>query len=417
MNTERHTMESSIKDSPLLFCRTCGLQRVCDVEKELQKLFAEKYLQLPNMCGICQKQVEPNNDTKTNIKKCEQSGKKEQSDNSDGEDCGVCEDIYGENDDLRLESNRRVVKKKKIETIKVTKRRRKTTSTTAKKTRQEKPVNIVNDKRSRVTRLRTGAITNRKYTNPQDDEFSTEDESDSESNSEDTDNEVQDAMESELDEDIDDEVKQLMQMKEDPELMASSTVLEETDQSLIKFLDPELVEMTLPSDDPKRPLKCKVCNATFVTIGSFANHVSDHTNKGPMAKPLKCSDCGKNCATKGFKQHRSGHIKFKAPQQCTYKGCNFTFKERNIFQSHLDVHKGVKRNCCKVCGAGYMRKTDLTVHHQRDHAKGAKQLLCRYCKKPFLADLKRDDMREEFMRIGSILNVRSVALHVCRNIN
>ncbi|XP_072014046.1 uncharacterized protein [Amphiura filiformis] len=381
-------MESSIKKIQLLFCKTCGLQRVCDVTEELQKLVTGKYLE-PNTCGICQKQVKPNNDNET--EKSEQADTKvEQSDDSNdyNDDYGQSDDSYGHNEDYDLLPNLRVVvKKEKIDTNMLIKVPIKRASKTAKVARQEQHVNDVSQESTRVTRLRTGAITTRKYTNPQDDEFSTEDEeSDSESNSEDTDNEVQDeedtAMESEPDEDIDEETQKLMHMEEDPELVASSTLLEDTDENLVRFLDPELIELTLPSDIPERPTKCKVCNATFITIGSFVKHASDHTDKGPMEKPLKCSDCGKNYSTKAFKKHRRGHLKTKTPQQCIYKGCKFVFMERKVFQSHLDVHKGDKRHCCKVCGAGYLRKRDMS-EHERDHHRQKRQFLCRYCKEHF----------------------------------
>ncbi|XP_072052012.1 uncharacterized protein [Amphiura filiformis] len=378
-------MESSSKKIQLLFCKTCGLQRVCDVTEELQKLFTEKYFE-PNTCGICQKQVKPYNDAKT--EKSEQSGTKEPNVDSDGEneECGLSEDSYGHSEDFGILSNDHdVVKPVNIDTKIIINCPSKTDSKTTKVARQELPVNV-NQECARVTRLRTGTIATRKYSN--NDEVSTEDkESDSESNYENTDNEVQDeedtAMESEPDEDIAEEVKELMQMKEDPELVASSNLLEEPDENLTKFLDPELEELTLPSDDPKRPLKCKVCNATFITIGTFANHVSYHTDKGPLEKPLKCPICGKNYSSKSFKKHKNGHLKLKTPQQCTYKECKFTFTERKVFQGHLDVHKGVKGHCCKVCGAGFLRKGDLSIHKRLDHSRRRKERLCRYCKKPF----------------------------------
>ncbi|XP_072014045.1 uncharacterized protein [Amphiura filiformis] len=334
-------MESSIKKIQLLFCHTCGLQRVCDVTEELQKLFTEKHLE-PNTCGICQKQLEPNNEQQFGIKD-------EQIDDSDGQ-----------NKDYDLRSNLRVVvKKDKIDTNNEEQDDGDDTTMES-----DEPGEDIDEEVHKLMQM------------GEDPELVA-----SELVASST------AMKNELNEDIDEEVHRLMQMEEDPELVASSVLLKEADENCVKFLDPELVEATLPSDDPNRPLKCKVCNATFITIGSFVKHASDHTDKGPMEKPLKCSDCGKNYSTRAFQQHRRNHLKLKTPQQCTYKGCKFAFNERHVFQSHVEVHKGLKRHCCKVCGAGYLTKRDLSVH-ERVHSKGSKQFICRYCKEPFATSFK-----------------------------
>ncbi|XP_072014042.1 zinc finger protein 532-like [Amphiura filiformis] len=384
-------MESPFTKFQLLFCKTCGLQRLCDVTEELQKLFTEKYLE-PNTCGICQKQVEQANNINKE-KSAQQSGMKEEQIN-DGD---------GQNDDYDLRPNLRVaVKKDKLvinnkvqdDEVIAMKIEPNVDIDEGHKSMQmeEDPELVASPMKSELDEDTDEEI--HSLTQEEDPELMAspmKSELD-----EDTDEEIHTltqvadpeqvasstAMKSERNEDIDEEVHRLMQMEEDPEMVASSTLLEGTNEDFFKFLDPELLKVTLPSDDPKKPLKCKVCNAAFGAIQLFANHVSDHTDKGPMQKPLKCPDCGKNYPTKSFQQHRGFHFNLKTPQQCIYKGCKFAFKELRVFKSHLDVHKGDKRHCCKVCGAGYLRKRDLSVHEQV-HSSGPKRFRCRYCENSY----------------------------------
>ncbi|XP_072024298.1 zinc finger Y-chromosomal protein 2-like isoform X2 [Amphiura filiformis] len=331
-------MDQSQEKAVLVFCKTCGSRKVQEVTKELQKLFTERTIK-PNICGICQNSVEPQNDSKcavVNIKK----------------------EVITDDDFEVINFNSHMSKTPK-------------TATTDSK--------IMRDDHARATRLSTGALVqSASYVSKSGDSTEGDDsvsEKSSDSADSDGDNDDDDD-----DDDEDEMVVDLDKMIKEEESTAAKrpkiTVrrLNITDR---KHLDPELLKFLAPSDEPKM-FVCNVCQDSTKQIAAFAKHVATHTNKEPILRPYRCHECRKSYEARGFRKHmNANHVTlFK----CTHSKCRFTFKNKKALNGHMDFHKGVRKHACKVCGLAFLERRELG-RHKANH--GDESFTCEICMKSF----------------------------------
>ena len=319
----------------LSFCKTCGCRRLHDVIEELQKLFTERNVK-PNVCGICQKQVE------LDCKATELNIKKETLSDDDYEDVNFSAHMS------------------------------KTTSKTPSKVDQNKSSNAVQGDNARLTRLSTGAKKVSTYVSHD----SSEDDWGSRISDDGTDGSESDGDESE--EEMIVELDELIETEETAEANASTVAVGKPNIIYRKYLDPELLKFLAPSDDPKSPLVCNVCQEPSKFIKTFAKHVSRHTHKKAIQNPYRCFDCEKNFELRSFKKHMKTHVK---PFKCTHSRCRFTFKTEKTLKKHLEGHKGLRRYSCKICGVAFLEKRDLDKHEVNHDKKN--KLRCDFCNKTY----------------------------------
>lgn len=145
-----------------------------------------------------------------------------------------------------------------------------------------------------------------------------------------------------------------------------------------------------PEDTDKKPFKCHVCFALFVSKGGFIRHLkrqhsetsTENVNSQDNAE-TKCSnysineDTSENNSTK----ISSGRETSEKPRiyQCTE--CPKKWKTAGGLRHHLIAHSTVKPYICEICGQGYKYKSALDVHVGMHN--GVCPFTCGYCKKTF----------------------------------
>ncbi|XP_072014048.1 uncharacterized protein [Amphiura filiformis] len=397
----------------LVFCETCGCRRVRDVKGDLQRLFTEKSLK-PGICGICCRPLDWIEEQK----------------------------LTDSSRSHRRPRSKSLMKQKNIVAMPSTKSQRKQSVSVSIKSKAVLKNTIDSDN--------TKVVEIKKEPQPDDDDvyedvdFSTYDDDDDDSDDDDSDDnsEEDERMKKEKevpklvirfsprkstsnavaptvgqkeqgessisasvisesnrdsDEDIDDEVKELMQMEEDPQAVESE-IIEEVDEKEdekdtsdhLKFVDPRLLEFLNTTDNQKQSYKCNLCkvrNAEFQHLATFAAHVSKHTGMPAIDKPYRCFECAENFTAKGYYVHQISHKNASKKYKCLYMKCKYVFQKRSTLRSHLELHRGLRRQLCKTCGGGFQNKKELKVHSLIHSDE--KTFFCKYCDRGFSLETSR----------------------------
>ncbi|XP_076637569.1 uncharacterized protein LOC143349863 isoform X2 [Colletes latitarsis] len=126
----------------------------------------------------------------------------------------------------------------------------------------------------------------------------------------------------------------------------------------------------------KRPCKCDLCGKSYRIEQDLARHVRD-VHEG--LKKYACDICGRAFANKGAKDdHRRIHTG-ERPYACEH--CPKVFRTLNSIYIHNRVHTDYKPHQCSYCGKHFRNRQRLT-HHETTHT-GIKAFACEICGKTF----------------------------------
>ena len=126
----------------------------------------------------------------------------------------------------------------------------------------------------------------------------------------------------------------------------------------------------------KRPCKCDLCGKSYRIEQDLARHIRD-VHEG--LKKYACDICGRAFANKGAKDdHRRIHTG-ERPYACEH--CPKMFRTLNSIYIHNRVHTDYKPHKCTYCGKHFRSRQRLT-HHETTHT-GIKAFACEICGKTF----------------------------------
>ncbi|CAL7951086.1 unnamed protein product [Xylocopa violacea] len=141
----------------------------------------------------------------------------------------------------------------------------------------------------------------------------------------------------------------------------------------------------------KRPCKCDLCGKSYRIEQDLARHIRD-VHEG--LKKYACDICGRAFANKGAKDdHRRIHTG-ERPYACEH--CPKMFRTLNSIYIHNRVHTDYKPHKCSYCGKHFRSRQRLT-HHETTHT-GIKAFACEICGKTF-------SVKGEVVRHRAIHNV------------
>ncbi|XP_046342522.2 zinc finger protein 699-like [Haliotis rufescens] len=124
----------------------------------------------------------------------------------------------------------------------------------------------------------------------------------------------------------------------------------------------------------KQPLKCHICDGSFVDEASLKEHMSRH--EGTKTHYLKCSQCPKVFSSKyTLSMHERIHAEYR-PFHC--KICGKGFYQRANIKVHMRAHTGERPFKCEICDKAYSVKLSLAAH-SRTHTEENK-FACDKCK-------------------------------------
>lgn len=126
----------------------------------------------------------------------------------------------------------------------------------------------------------------------------------------------------------------------------------------------------------KRPCKCDLCGKSYRIEQDLARHIRD-VHEG--LKKYACDICGRAFANKGAKDdHRRIHTG-ERPYACEH--CPKVFRTLNSIYIHNRVHTDYKPHRCSYCGKHFRNRQRLT-HHETTHTR-IKAFACEICGKTF----------------------------------
>ncbi|XP_029055768.2 zinc finger protein 70-like isoform X1 [Osmia bicornis bicornis] len=126
----------------------------------------------------------------------------------------------------------------------------------------------------------------------------------------------------------------------------------------------------------KRPCRCDLCGKSYRIEQDLARHIRD-VHEG--LKKYACDICGRAFANKGAKDdHRRIHTG-ERPYACEH--CPKMFRTLNSIYIHNRVHTDYKPHKCSYCGKHFRSRQRLT-HHETTHT-GIKAFACEICGKTF----------------------------------
>ncbi|KAJ6642092.1 Zinc finger protein [Pseudolycoriella hygida] len=133
-----------------------------------------------------------------------------------------------------------------------------------------------------------------------------------------------------------------------------------------------------------RDTYCNLCNITFMTSRSMANHrakrhpETHNKNRYKNRPTYYCSTCGKAYQDRGnLNQHEETHARL---QSFTCDICKKTYRTKNYLQTHMLSHTNEKNFICEHCGRSFYSVSKLNTHYQIHQNL---KLQCDQCDKVF----------------------------------
>lgn len=110
---------------------------------------------------------------------------------------------------------------------------------------------------------------------------------------------------------------------------------------------------------------CKQCERTFKSKSGLSQH-NNSNHSGPM--PHQCSICGKRFRDIDIMiLHHQRHSQRDKPYKCT--DCSKQFMFSTDLHRHVNLHHGVCRFVCSICGKAFDRRDHLR-DHEMSHLNG-----------------------------------------------
>lgn len=153
-----------------------------------------------------------------------------------------------------------------------------------------------------------------------------------------------------------------------------------------------------PVDGERSSYTCYFCDKTFARKAELKRHIRSYLNSKPVQNPdevelvrkarqvindrvsYKCELCGKLMLTKrGFLRHIRVHSD-KRPCKCEFCGKSYRI-EQDLARHVRDVHEGLKKYACDICGRAFANK-GARDDHRRIHT-GERPYACEHCPKTF----------------------------------
>lgn len=129
-----------------------------------------------------------------------------------------------------------------------------------------------------------------------------------------------------------------------------------------------------------------ICQVCGKLVKGIQTHMLIH--KG--IKKFNCEFCTKSFTQSGqLKRHINSHLNIRN-YSCPYQGCNKTFVDPSSVSKHIVIHNKEKRPyICNICSASFNRQGALKYHEKTHRQERSHK--CGVCNKTFLAkyDLKK----------------------------
>lgn len=128
----------------------------------------------------------------------------------------------------------------------------------------------------------------------------------------------------------------------------------------------------------KVKFKCAYCKRTFDANEELQKHLIIHGDQVLLTCDI-CNESFKDDAR--LKKHSERHMEKIC--KCTVVGCEKMFSIQAKLEEHMNVHNGVKKYVCRICGNRYPYKASLHNHIQTHKLEKFK---CVYCVKVFYSE-------------------------------
>ncbi|XP_044742915.1 uncharacterized protein LOC123305297 [Chrysoperla carnea] len=151
------------------------------------------------------------------------------------------------------------------------------------------------------------------------------------------------------------------------------------------------IHLTKRKTPPNKKYSCEVCFEKFATYAKKNSHInSKHADVA--ATMFKCSICNETFRKrKILKQHRDTVHMLRKPQRDFVCHCGETFKSKNRFTWHSEIHES-KPKACTFCSEKFVHTASLTRHIRIAHNENyipddnrlSENVPCPICKKMYL---------------------------------
>ncbi|XP_030374102.1 zinc finger protein with KRAB and SCAN domains 3 [Scaptodrosophila lebanonensis] len=118
-----------------------------------------------------------------------------------------------------------------------------------------------------------------------------------------------------------------------------------------------------------KPHECEICGHAFAQAQQLARHMNTHTGN----RPYKCNYCPAAFADLSTRnKHHRIHTN-ERPYECDV--CHKTFTYTNTLKFHKMIHTGEKPHVCDICGKGFPQAYKLRNHRITHERRGVREAL------------------------------------------
>ena len=124
-----------------------------------------------------------------------------------------------------------------------------------------------------------------------------------------------------------------------------------------KYQKEEHLDQHILENHSGKEYYCSQCPMVFNTPQSRSNH----EGRNHKEKKIKCDQCDMMFTKPSYKNAHFKSVHLKEPDRiCPH--CGECFRDKNLFESHVNRHLGHRPHACELCG-----KTYLTERHLKNH--------------------------------------------------
>ncbi|XP_072044880.1 uncharacterized protein [Amphiura filiformis] len=168
----------------------------------------------------------------------------------------------------------------------------------------------------------------------------------------------------------------------------SSVEPELTDHQLMlrRALHPKLLPVIDMDGPPTKAIVCKECKMAFIRVQDFISHIQCHTGEElSIPKPYVCPKCSCFLLNLSRLQRHMARHTLEKSYICQWDNCNAKFGCQLYLDKHIrHIHKGQKKRYehtkkyqCSMCDHKAVSKGDL-LFHQNTHTN-ARPFKCSVC--------------------------------------